>query len=40
MNIEWTGELVLFIFIFGLVSLAGFMIYDQHKQKKHREKKN
>lgn len=34
MNIQWSGELLFFIFVLGVVSLAGVMFYDQYKQSK------
>ncbi len=32
MHIQWSGELMFCIFVFGLISLAGFFFYDQYKE--------
>ena len=38
MHIQWSGELLFFIFVFGLISLAGFMLYDLSKEKRKHKK--
>ena len=38
MSIQWSEGFVFFIFVFGLISLAGFMLYDQYKEKRKHKK--
>ena len=34
MGFQWTGELVLFIFLAGIIVTVGYMIYDLNKSQK------
>ena len=40
MNIPWSGELMFAIVVFGVISLAGVLLFDQYNQDKKKEKKS
>jgi hypothetical protein len=34
MKFQWTGELLLFVFIAGIITAVGYMIFDFNKKQK------